>query len=752
MTRLFALLILGPLLFSLLSACGPLDIMGLRNLQDGVTQTTPLNDGVTQTTPLISGEVLTAAGEPAVDVRVRAYVSGYRVAAAGETASSAETRTDASGRFRLVDPPTGMNTVEAEASEDSKAIRMKVAVAMGARLNLGTMQLQPTGSVSGRVKAAGSSDLLGTTIFIPGTQYAAFASANGNYLISRVPLGTYELAAMRPTFATALIEGVTVLPQQTVQAPDLVLSLDAPVLETLSQSSGGAGTVLTLKGRNFGASKNTVLAVTFGSTHATTFERVSDTEIRVNVPEKSTSGPVVVRSNGVASNGLDFAVIASLKVKPYYAGLYVGDRQQFEVEARDAFGTIVPDPFFDWELGSAFLGTLSDNGELLTHEAGRSEIRAASGDVRGQGAVGVSPFSIDPSASMLNGSAGAPGQVIARPEGLYFTHPEGSRILFQSPDGAQEVLAGNGTRGYSPDGTPAREAKLNLPEGLALDEVGNLIFSERGNHLVRVVPRSDTTFAGQELKAGCVYTVAGAGAPGFAGDGGPATLARLNSPGAIELGPGGRRFESGGWLISDAQNGRIREVAGDGTISTLMGGGGQPLTPDGVSAKAYGGSVGYFLARDAIGNLALSAGSQLLFHCRQSGWYFGRAMLAGTVYGVAGQTQAVFDGDGRGTSVRLWDPRGLVFDSRGNLFFGDAGTGAIRVLRPDGNLRWLAGLLLPPGYSKAPTITEVAPATSVKLVPRCLALRPDGSLVVGDFSRLEFRELAPRLPGALYSQ
>jgi hypothetical protein len=711
-----------------------------------------LNDGVTQTTPLVMGEVRLASGEPAANVRVVSYVTDTRLLAAGSGAASLETWTDASGHFRLVDPPMGMNTIEAEASADSKAIRMNVPVTVGARLSLEAMTLLPTGAITGQVLAEGAPDQMGTTVFIPGTQYVAITGPNGAYTLNHVPVGTYEVAAMRQTFATTVVVGVTVQPRKTVQAPEIVLSLDAPVLDALSHGNGGAGTEVVLRGRNFGASKNTVLSVSFGATQATTFTRVSDTEIRVTVPQGALSGPVLVRSNGVASNALDFQVIASLSVKPYYAGLYVGDRQKFDVEARDGLGAVVPDPFFAWELGSPFLGTLTEQGELTAREEGWSKILAASGNVQGFAAVGVTPFAIAPARPPGEALSGVIGQLVTRPEGLYFTQVTGNRISFRDSAGIQHVLAGTGERGFSPDGTPALEAKLYFPDGLARDARGNLYFSEKGHHLVRVIPRYDTTFAGRAMKAGMLYTLAGTGAAGSNGDGGPAWEASLNAPAALELGANGGLLLGGSLLIMDSQNRRIREVANDGTIATVLGGGGQAVTAEGVGALAYGGNVGSWLGRDEAGNLVFSNYSQLLFHCRVAGTYFGRAMTAGRIYPVAGKTVTGFDGDGPGLAVRLWSPRNMAFDRGGNVYFLEDGTGGIRVLRADGNVRWVGGMMLPTDSRSTTSFTEGDPATSMKLAPKCLGIRADGSLVVGDDLGLRFHDLSWRLSGAGYPQ
>ncbi len=97
------------------------------------------------------------------------------------------------------------------------------------------------------------------------------------------------------------------------------------------------------------------------------------------------------------------------------------------------------------------------------------------------------------------------------------------------------TIAGNGTQGFSGDGGPATAARLYAPRGLALDSAGNLVFADNGNNRVRVVAASTGTFYGQAMTAGDIYTVAGNGAMGLSGDGGPAVAAALASPVSIAV-------------------------------------------------------------------------------------------------------------------------------------------------------------------------------------------------------------------------
>ncbi|MBK6804348.1 MAG: hypothetical protein IPG84_05545 [Betaproteobacteria bacterium] len=86
---------------------------------------------------------------------------------------------------------------------------------------------------------------------------------------------------------------------------------------------------------------------------------------------------------------------------------------------------------------------------------------------------------------------------------------------------------------------------------------GSLYIADTGNGLIRRVTPN-----------GIITTVAGNGTSGaFSGDGGPATAARLNSPGDVALGPDGSLY------IADTYHLRIRRVGPDGTINTFAGNG-----------------------------------------------------------------------------------------------------------------------------------------------------------------------------------
>jgi len=147
------------------------------------------------------------------------------------------------------------------------------------------------------------------------------------------------------------------------------------------------------------------------------------------------------------------------------------------------------------------------------------------------------------------------------------------------------TVAGTGSFGFSGDGGPATSARLNYPAGVAATADGGFLIADSNNNRVRKVTQSGT-----------IKTVAGTGTAGSSGDGGPATSAQLNLPVGVAA------TADGGFLIADQSNHRVRKVTQSGTIKTVAGtgtagsaGDGGPATsarlngPYGVAATADGG-------------------------------------------------------------------------------------------------------------------------------------------------------------------
>jgi RHS repeat-associated protein len=153
--------------------------------------------------------------------------------------------------------------------------------------------------------------------------------------------------------------------------------------------------------------------------------------------------------------------------------------------------------------------------------------------------------------------------ITAGPDGsVYFT--DDARVRKIGTDGQITTVAGTGTSGFSGDGGPARQAQLRVPSGLAVGPDGSLYISDGGDQRIRRVGPD-----------GIIRTVAGTGTPGSTGDGGPATLARLDGPGALSVSRDGNLYIVEGVSLTGSQEetgfyGRVRRVSSTGLISTVV--------------------------------------------------------------------------------------------------------------------------------------------------------------------------------------
>src|SRR2546427_679482 len=171
--------------------------------------------------------------------------------------------------------------------------------------------------------------------------------------------------------------------------------------------------------------------------------------------------------------------------------------------------------------------------------------------------------------------------------------------------------------------------------------------------------------------SGHIITIAGTGAPGLDGDGGPATSAQLRDPSSVAIDAAGNLF------IADTINNRIRQVAaGTGIITTVAGTGTPGFSGDGGPAASAQLNYPSSVAVDAVGNLFIADQSNLRI----------RRVAAGTgfISTVAGSGIPGFSGDGGpATSAQLNYPTSVAVDAAGNLLIADANNDLIRRVAVD---------------------------------------------------------------------
>lgn len=184
---------------------------------------------------------------------------------------------------------------------------------------------------------------------------------------------------------------------------------------------------------------------------------------------------------------------------------------------------------------------------------------------------------------------------------------------------------------------------------------------------------------GVVAKPGTIVTVAGTGTPGYSGDNGPATQARLQ--------PGGLAIDGAGNLyLADFYGERVRKVDAVTGIITTVAGTGQPgFSGDNGPATAAQLHGPWLLALDGAGNLFIS--DSYNHRVRKVGAVTGViTTYAGTgpveslpdINGIPPQKGGFAGDSGPATDARLNVPVGLVVDAQGNLFIGDAFNNRVR--------------------------------------------------------------------------
>ncbi len=268
------------------------------------------------------------------------------------------------------------------------------------------------------------------------------------------------------------------------------------------------------------------------------------------------------------------------------------------------------------------------HGDMYVSEFSGNKVDRVSPDGRlkvvgGTGVAGFSGNGGPATSARLN----APTGLIAERDGslLVADHHNGCIRRIARSGRISSVVGRCGHQGFSGDGGPATNARLNDPIGIAQDRAGNLYIADEQNHRLRRVDSHGviTTIAGggnrvvehapngtfgthvwlrhpsylaidhagnvymsdfwanvviKINRAGRIKHIAGNGTLGFSGDGGRATRAELDFPTGLAL------TKHGALYISDSLNNRIRKVSRSGVITTIAGAGPTGFSGDGGAA------------------------------------------------------------------------------------------------------------------------------------------------------------------------
>jgi sugar lactone lactonase YvrE len=222
--------------------------------------------------------------------------------------------------------------------------------------------------------------------------------------------------------------------------------------------------------------------------------------------------------------------------------------------------------------------------------------------------------------------------------------------------------------GYSGDGGPATSAQLYYPYNVFVDSKNNIYIPDSYNQVVRVVT------------AGTINTIAGIpNEPGYSGDGGPASNARLYYPSAVAEDGAGNLY------IADSYNHRVREInAFTGIITTVAGNGQAGFSGDGIATQ---NSLYYpeGVSADVNGNLFIADQSNNRLRWVSTG---------GIMTTFAGNGTAGYSGDGGpATNAEMYYPAGIWEDASGNFLVADEYNYRVRAVTAFAALNISAGSL-----------------------------------------------------------
>ena len=257
--------------------------------------------------------------------------------------------------------------------------------------------------------------------------------------------------------------------------------------------------------------------------------------------------------------------------------------------------------------------------------------------------------------------------------GNYFiTDGNGTKFSIRkvSSSGVISRFAGNNTSGFSGDGGLAINAQINSPQGLGIDNAGNLYISDGGNRVIRKVNSS-----------GIISTIAGTpGVFGYSGDGGPATSAQLGFPAGIAVDGTGNIY------FADPGKNVVRKISASGIITTVTGNGTAGFSGNGGPATSALLDGPTDVALDAAGNLYIAdKNNHAVRMINATG-------MISTVAGIGGPGSNGFTGDGaQAINAKLNKPHSISIDPSGNLFISDYTNHRIRKVSSSGIISTIAG-------------------------------------------------------------
>jgi streptogramin lyase len=318
----------------------------------------------------------------------------------------------------------------------------------------------------------------------------------------------------------------------------------------------------------------------------------------------------------------------------------------------------------------ALLGACGDNiGEPVP---GVEDCSDKAGVICTWAGLGIEAFDGDGN-TLLESAFYWPVDITFASSGTYILDWNNHRVRRVTDQGTLETVIGTDFVGdgpydlsdINPPGTPGTEVTLNHPTQLAEMPDGSMELVSWHNHKIRHY----------DPETGMVYISVG-GAPGHAGDGGPARTARLDQPQAVALAPGG------GMYILDQRNQVIRKIDAEGIMHTVAG---IPRMPgfSGDGGDPLQAQFSFPTGSNPQPNGTLAVGPDGKLYVADSKNHRIRVIdfAANTIDTLAGTGEAGFSGDdGPAKEAQINNPRKLTMGPDGRLYFGDELNHRIRAI------------------------------------------------------------------------
>ncbi|HZT95344.1 MAG TPA: hypothetical protein VFB34_00770 [Chloroflexota bacterium] len=330
--------------------------------------------------------------------------------------------------------------------------------------------------------------------------------------------------------------------------------------------------------------------------------------------------------------------------------------------------------------------------------------------------------------------------------------------------GSETRVAGNGIDGHSGDGAAATAGEIGNVTSMQVDPSGNLAFVENDQGYVRLLAlaTSDKLLPGKALVKGDLYTVAGNGGYGDAGNGMPAVKATFEDPVAVAT------DSSGNLLVADDFDGKVRLIAGATSTpllpgKTLVAGDIYPVAGTGVIGNSgNGGSA--LVARlgtptaitvDRAGNLLIGDSFdgtiRLVAGAATDPLLAGAGLTKGRIYALAGAGSGGTGDGGPATSATFQYIGGLASTSAGDLLVADSGNNEVRLIAGNTSDSLLPGKKLTKGYiyallngaqQQAFSGDGGAAAAASALWPTTVSFDGSGNVFVADWGNNRLRKIS----------